>query len=207
MKIFLPWLLLVVPLTAATTSVNQTFSVSTTIPDNNIIGVASTRSVNTPIKQITNIRVSLSLTGGWNGDFYAYLSHGSGFSILLNRAGRSVASSAGAGSSGMSVTFGDDAASDVHTALPNSGLPTGFFQPDARATDPANTLDTDSRSAFLSSFAGLDPNGEWTLFIADVSPGDTSVFQSWSLEIQGVPEPASGLLAMVGAGLLFKRRR
>lgn len=208
MKAFLPCLLLVLPLNAATTTTfDQTFIVSTTLPDNNIIGIADTRNVATSITGITGIQVSISLTGGWNGDLYAYLSHDSGFSILLNRPGRSLASPDGSGSSGMLITFSDDAPLDIHTALPNSGLPNGFFQPDARTTDPANALNTDSRSAFLSTFTGLNSNGDWTFFIVDVSPGGTSIFQSWSIELQGVPEPSTGLLTVLGVGLLLKRRR
>ena len=32
--------------------------------------------------------MTLNLSGGWNGDLYAYLVHNSGFAVLLNRVGR-----------------------------------------------------------------------------------------------------------------------
>ena len=70
---------------------------------------------------------------------------------------------------GFNITLRDDAAHDVHTyrdfSIPGAGLPlVGEWQPDARNGDPASA----SRSLFLSSFQGLDPNGQWTLFAADL---------------------------------------
>lgn len=44
------------------------------------------------------ITVTINLTGGWNGDLYAHLVHESGFSVLLNRTGRSLADPDGSGS-------------------------------------------------------------------------------------------------------------
>ena len=206
MRTVLPLLLLSLPLEGATTHSGD-FVVSTTIPDNSIIGIASSRTVTTPITQITSVSVSLNIIGGWNGDYYAYLSHGGGFSILLNRPGRSPVAPYGSGSSGFNVVLSDSAAFDVHTSIPGSGTVTGTYQPDARNTDPATATDGDVRTAFLDSFTGLDPNGQWTLFIADVSPGATGMLQSWSLEIQGIPEPQTGLLALIGALLTLRRRR
>ncbi len=204
------FILLTLSLTAAAhaaTVATPDFIVSTTIPDNNSIGIADTRAVTSPITSISGIEVSLSLTGGWNGDLYAYLSHAGGFSVLLNRSGRSLAQPEGSSSSGLNVVFTDAATLDIHTSLPGSGPVTGMFQPDARNIDPANSLDTSPRSAFLGSFAGLDPNGDWTLFIADMSPGSTSVFQSWSLNITGVPEPSTVMLCAACAMFLLRRRR
>src|SRR5262249_22736292 len=51
--------------------------------------------------------------------------------------------------------------------------------------------DTSSRNAFLSSFSGLNPNGDWTLFVADLSGGGEHVLESWSLEIEPVKLPDS----------------
>ena len=205
MKTILILLLLALPLRAAS-SYNQTFTVSTQIPDNNIIGIANTRNVATTITRITSLSVSLNISGGWNGDYYAYLSHGSGFAVLLNRPGRSQSSPFGSGSSGFNILLTDSAASDIHTTIPNSGQVTGTYQPDARNTDPASASDNDVRSAFLGTFAGLDANGQWTLFIADVSPGGTGTLQGWTLEIQGIPEPGCGLFAIFGVLLMAGRR-
>ena len=40
-------------------------------------------------------------------------------------------------------------------------------------------------------------NGNWTLYLADVSGGDVSTLNSWALEIAAVPEPPSWLEAAV----------
>lgn len=191
----------------AATTATPSFAVSTIIPDNNIIGVADSRTVTTSITEITSIEVAINLTGGWNGDLYAYLSYAGGFAILLNRPGRSQVLPDGSGSSGMAVIFSDAAAFDIHTAIPSNGMVVGLYQPDGRNVDPANSLDTTPRSAFLGSFAGINPNGEWTLYIADASPGGVTNFQSWSLAVTGVPEPSCGMLIVGGAWICLRRRR
>ena len=67
-------------------------------------------------------------------------------------------------------------------------------------------LNTSARTVFLSSFNGLDPNGTWTLFIADASGGGQSTLQKWSVSIEGVPEPGSFALLLAGGGLLRSMR-
>ena len=51
----------------------------------------------------------------------------------------------------------------------------------------------------LSSFQGFDPNGEWILFLADVSGEAEMSLKSWGLEIESsnqiVPELAPGAVA------------
>jgi subtilisin-like proprotein convertase family protein len=46
-------------------------------------------------------------------------------------------------------------------------------------------LDSDARTAYLNSFNGVDPNGKWVLFIADMAVGDLSTLDSWGLQISG----------------------
>jgi subtilisin-like proprotein convertase family protein len=192
----------------AASSVTESFPVGSTVPDNNPVGLSDTRQITTPITGITKVTVGISMSGGWAGDLYAYLSHGSGFTVLLNRPGRTLVDVAGSGVSEFTVEFDDDAAGDIHTAIPSSGSASGFFQPDAREADPDLALDSSPRSAFLSSFTGLDPNGEWTLFVADVSPGEAMVLDSWTLKVEGVPEPATitSIATSVLFGLLRRRR-
>jgi subtilisin-like proprotein convertase family protein len=193
----------------AATTWSQTWNVSTAIPDNDDVGFTDTRTINVPdITEIESVTVGLHFTGGWNGDLYAYLVHGSGFAVLLNRPGRSIGNSDGSGTLGMDVTLDDSAFSDIHTAIPMSGGEvTGTYQPDGRITDPYDTLDTDSRPALLASFIGLDASGARTLFVADQSAGETSTLESWTLTITGVPEPSTALLGGLGVLLLLRRRR
>ncbi|MEK7951980.1 proprotein convertase P-domain-containing protein [Luteolibacter soli] len=201
--------LAVVPLMAsgATIVESHVFSVSTVIPDNSAIGVSDSRVSVSDIESITSVELTLVTSGGWNGDLYVYLLHGSGFSVLLNRAGRTLLNPDGAASSGMVLTFSDSASGDVHAGIAASGVASGTFQPDGRETDPANALDTDSRTALLSSFGGLNADGEWTLFVADAATGEIATFESWTLTLTGVPEPSSALLAGLGCLMAFRRRR
>src|SRR5579862_8695952 len=57
------------------------------IPDNDLNGVASTLSLSTSIQSITSLTLTLDISGGNNGDYYAFLTDGSAHSILLNRVG------------------------------------------------------------------------------------------------------------------------
>jgi hypothetical protein len=109
----------------------------------------------------------------------------------------------------MNVTLDDSATTDIH----NYGVLTDPFryQPDARNVSPLSALDTSLRTAWLSSFNGLDPNGSWTLFFADAASGDQSTLLGWSLEITAVPEPttwALGIFAtLAGVAGIFRQWR
>jgi subtilisin-like proprotein convertase family protein len=190
---------------AATTVVNYT--VNSVIPDNNPTGLADTRTISgSVITGITSVEVRLEISGGWNGDLYAYLMHDSGFSVLLNRPGKTLLDVIGSGSAGFDITLSDAAITDIHDIGP-SGHISGSFQPDARNVDPFDVLDTDSRTSFLSSFQGLNANGAWTLFVADNAAGDQSTLLSWGLNISGVPEPSRTVLLMLGGLAMLQRRR
>ena len=180
-------------------TISTNWTGSQLIPDNNASGVAFSFNVaaGSPLV-VTNVTVDLQIAGGWNGDLYAYLTHGSGFSVLLNRIGSTSANAGGSGVSGMNVEFSDSYLTDIHTAL-NNPL-TGNFAPDGRNVNPFGALDTDPRNALLGGFNGLDPNGTWTLFFADVSPLAASTIQSWSVTLgTTVPEPNSAAILLLGA--------
>jgi len=83
------------------------------------------------------------------------------------------------------------------------------WQPDGRTTSPDHVLDTDPSAAPLGVFAGMSASGTWTLFIADLSPGGTSMLNSWQLIITPVPEPSVLPLAALGLGVVsvLVRRR
>jgi len=201
-------LTMLLPLAAgAAATLNYSYVVNMQIPDNSGIGLVSTQRVTAPIIPISGVSVQLTMTGGWTGDLYAYLTHDTGFTVLLNRPGRSLAETFGSGATDLTITFDDSAPTDIHTGIPNSGSVAGGYQPDGRSIDPDNVLDTTPRTAFLSSFNGLDANGEWSVYVADVATGDTMTLSSWSLNITLVPEPSTFLLAPAGACLALRRRR
>jgi subtilisin-like proprotein convertase family protein len=188
---------------------NTGFANGGVIPDGSLTGWADTRTVSIPgFNDITDLRVTLNLSGGWNGDLYAYLVESSGFAVLLNRVGRGTANSPGYGNPGMNVTFSDAASVNIHS-YGGVGVPVGSYQPDGRNINPLSspaTFSSTSPTTPLSSFNGLNPNGNWTLFIADVSAGDVSTVTSWGLDIAAVPEPRSlieGTLAALFLGGLI----
>jgi len=183
----------------------ETFVVDAEIPDNDLTGISDTQMIaESGIASIQTIEVELTLSGGWLGDLYAFLQHESGFSVLLNRVGRTAEDSLGSPASAFDATFVAGEA-DVHTA--DSPF-TGLLGPDARETDPLLTLDTDPRTADFASFIGLPADGEWTLFIADVEPGDFMTLDQWSLNLVGIPEPrAAACLGLLAAGAAWARRR
>lgn len=195
-----------IPATAATVTLSQT--VNAAIPDNNDTGLVSIIPFSSPDTHLTQIEVLIETSGGWNGDLYAYLEHNGQLAVLLNRPGKTTANPAGAASSGLNVRLTDSALSDIHNAIsPTAGIPAvGTFQPDARAADPATVTDESPRSRFLATFTGINPNGLWTLFIADLSPGDTATLESWSLAITAVPETSTTLLLGLSALALASRR-
>ena len=192
-----------------------------TVPDNDASGWQDTRNIAAISGTIANVSVTLDISGGYNGDLYAWLSHGSGLAILLNRVGISSSSAVGYATQG----FGPDsqqsqftreakAAQDVqfYQAVPftlnAASQLTGMWQPDGRIIDPASSsalFDDAPRSNTLNVFDDLDPNGQWTLFVADLSPGGVSTVVSWGLNITMVPEPASTTLLAFGIAVGFLR--
>src|SRR5258706_131340 len=83
------------------------------IPDDDISGYTSTKSVNglfTTLPEnnttaITDVKVTLNISGGYNGDIYGYLVHSSGFAVLLNQTGVASTNSFGYANTGFNVTI------------------------------------------------------------------------------------------------------
>jgi hypothetical protein len=203
----------------AQTTVTNVFSgVNKVIPDGSTVGVSDTQILNftnANFTYITDLSVMLTISGGYNGDFYGYLVHDTGFSVLLNRAGRTAGSGTGYSDTGLDVVF-HDSGNDVHLYrdfsfnLNLDGQLTGVWSPDGRNVDPAVVVDTDSRTSLLGSFAGLDPNGSWTLFLADLDFGEQGTLVNWGLAVTAIPEPGTGALLLLGAialGAQAMRRR
>ncbi len=119
---------------------------SLAIADGNASGVSDQRTLSSAITAIGSLTVSLDLSGEFNGDLYAYLRHDSGFSVLLNRAGRTEGDPAGYSDSGFTITLSDSALNgDIHNyravLTPAAGSPlTGAWQPDGRNVDPSVRL-------------------------------------------------------------------
>src|SRR5882724_6278400 len=200
------------------TESNYTFNVNQAIPSGSPFGLTLATNLTMTGGNISNVTVSVDLTGGFNGDLYAYLSGpDGGFAVLLNRVGVSNSATAfGYSDSGMNVTFSDSAANgSIHyyqnvTGSLGGGQLTGTWQPDGENIDPqSNALAfTGTQSALLGSFDNENPNGTWTLFLANLASGGQSTVVSWGLDITTAPEPSTLALAGLGlAGLILTQRR
>lgn len=198
----------------------QTVPVGLPVPDNDASGLVSSTTVAAPPSTILGVTVRLTIAGtgygGWNGDLYAWLNHGNRLSVLLNRPGKSLVDPFGYSDNGLlDVILDDQAAGDIHTYQDSLGYPpgtlAGIWQPDGRLSDPDWVLPSDGRDALLGTFAGADPAGTWTLFVADLSGGGEFRLDAWELGIvaQPIPEPESAgvLVGALGLGAWLWRRR
>jgi len=194
------------------TTYSYTFSNNAAIPDGDISGLAlSTNLAGMSPSSISNVDVRLNISGGYNGDLYAFLvGPNGGFAVLLNRSGVSNSASAfGYSDSGFNVTLSMNGTAPIqyYGSYGGSGSPvTGTWLPSGLNIDPQsvpadfwNAFLSGTPSALLSSFDGTDANGTWTLFLADLSGGGQSTLVSWGLDITAVPEPST--LALTGLGL------
>jgi len=196
---FLSLLLLLataVPLLQAQTTESFTFTTNRLLPDGNAAGLSEVRNVRSAIGNITSLNVRLKVTGEFNGDLYGYVRHASGFTVLLNRPGKTILNTYGYGDSGINVTFYTGATNgDLHVyhnvTTPEDGSPLmGVWEPDNRSVDPAIVADDSVRSTSLTNFNGLGAAGDWTLYLVDVDSGATNMLTEWGLDITGVAGPA-----------------
>ena len=166
------------------------------IPDSPTPGLAYALDFNDSYyNQITAISVTLTINGGWNGDLYVYLSHASGFSVLLNRVGANNAGEDGFGTAGFNNITLTTSGTDIHTVQNPTANST--YASDGRFDYTVNT-----RNNTLGVFLGGNPNGAWTLYFGDESPGNVSTLAAWEVELTAVPEPTTIALGIFAAGLI-----
>ena len=160
-----------------------------TIPDGSPAGVSFVGTYDAaPVgSTVSGLTVSLNLSGGFNGDLYAYLVSPNGTLVMLmNQPGVSL-NGFGASGAGMNITLTDSftANGSIQNVTSGSYL-TGNY----------------NAAGSLVNFNGSQANGNWTLFFADMANGGgTSHLDGWSLDITAVPEPAN--LAMIIFGVSF----
>jgi subtilisin-like proprotein convertase family protein len=201
------------------TNVTST-TVNSSIPEGNPIGITSSTNLSGISGTISSVTVTLDITGGFNGDLYAYLAGpAGGFAVLLNRVGLSSSNSFGYSDTGFDVTF-SDGNPNIHNyqvespTFNGNGQLTGTWAPDGRNIDPQSSpsaFDSAPPTADFSSFDGDAANGAWNLFVADLSDGGgQGTLVSWGMTVVTIPEPQTWMLAAGGMGLLFalnRRRR
>ena len=190
-------------------------SVNSPIPDANPSGMSSRTSFSGIPGTITGVTVNLDITGGFNGDLYAYLTGpAGGFAVLLNRTGITSGNSFGYSDPGFNITL-SDGSPNIHSYQLDSptfsgGQLTGIWAPDGRNIDPQSApsaFDSASTGTDLSSLVGNTADGTWTLFVADMSSGGQATLVSWGLTVVTVPEPQTWILVAGGVGVLLALNR
>ncbi|MCP5515988.1 MAG: PEP-CTERM sorting domain-containing protein [Verrucomicrobiales bacterium] len=199
-----------------------TFNVGAAIPDGIDPGLADFQTVSGE-SVVTSLSVGLAISGtgfgAFNGDLYVTLLHvpSSTWVVLVNRPGRDAGNDLGYLDNGMTVTL-EAGGNDIHTYQTSSPAPSygasgellGTWAADGRSADPASVLDTSPRTTSLNDFLGINPNGDWVLYAADLESGGEAQLDSWTLNINQViiPEPGTvTLFAALGLGLWASVRR
>ena len=168
------------------------------IPDGSPGGVFSIMTLTNSVEAVDKVTVSFELASGhdtYNGDYYAFLSHGGKTVVLLNRVGSPENIGFGYADHGFNVVFDDDATNgDVHVyrqvvIRPDTDMSqiTGSWVPDGRTNSPSKVLDTNPQATRLADFKETNADGTWILFIADLSRAGTSRLLSWGLNITTSP--------------------
>jgi len=182
----------------------------TTIPEGSQVGLVEQFNLSGVDGSVSNVQVTLDITGGFNGDLYAYLVDPQGqLVVLLNRPGVTALNPFGYADAGMNITLDGLAVNNIHDyASGGSGsysLSGTTWAADGRDVNPlaaGGILYGTSTSANLSLFQNTDPNGVWTFFIADLGAGGGSAsLNSYVLSVMTVPEPQ--VLPLVGGGLVL----
>ncbi len=174
-------------LTASWAGATLTVTPNVAITDGSVVGVTSQGTVSGVGDVLTSITVGLNVTGGFDGNLYAYLVAPNGTVVtLLNHIGTGAFGSWASG-------FGDG--TDNSFVLQSGTAPNGVIST-ANGT-LGQALTGTFQVAGLSAFNGVNANGQWTLFFADtVTGGGTSWLQSWTLNITAVPEPVTLALGL-----------
>jgi subtilisin-like proprotein convertase family protein len=169
-------------------------SLNLAIPDGNPNGITTSLLVSGTDSSLVDVNVTLNISAGYNGDLYAYLVNPNGtMVVLLNRVGTgtgsAIQSAFGYSTAGFNNVTLDDAATggSIHNMQNPGSLPTVSYTPDG---------------GNLSAFDSGNPNGTWTLFFADLSAGNTSILNGWSLDITAVPEPVNVAMVIFGVGFI-----
>ncbi len=200
-------------ISASATLYTYTASPGFSIPDDGSLNSFDIVVSGNPDNSISDVNVLLEFDGGYNADLYGYLVFNSTTVVLLNRIGITSGNAFGNSGAGMNVTLSDDGTgSDIHLAT--SGVLSGTYESDGRAISPLSSGSTFSSTARQNSdnplglFNGSNPNGTWTLFLADMSGEAQSELVSWGLVIDAVPEPITWALIIFGGvlGLVWLAR-
>jgi subtilisin-like proprotein convertase family protein len=166
------------PLTTTTFTQNTPITIATTAPPTTGSPYPSTISVAAVTGTVVGVKVKLN---GVNHTFPDDLDI-----LLVGPTGASVVlmSDVGSGTDlvGTNLTFADSAA-----YLPDSAaIASGSFTPTnigSGDTFPAPAPAASAGAPLNVTFANLDPNGTWSLYVVDDASGDGGSITSWSIEL------------------------
>ena len=188
MKFFLVILLVLTSRWAEATLASQTFTPGNgTIWDGNPVGTSFTGNFNQTgfNSPVLAVSIGFNITGGYNGDLYAYLVAPNGtVVVLLNQPGTGVFGSAASG-------FGNGTANSFKLTDTGASSIQGVDGTPGQAVMGSYSVDATSGNS-LNNFvtSGASANGNWTLYFADLSSGGgTSYLHDWTLNLTVVPEP------------------
>ena len=120
-------LLLLAALAGRASSTNQVFSTGTVnlaVPVNNPLGLTSTLDVSGMSGNTANLTVNLDITGGFNGNLYAYLVSPTSTTVfLLNRVGVGSGNPYGYGNTGFYITLDSASGNNIHNYQMSAGYP------------------------------------------------------------------------------------
>ena len=174
-----------------------------TIQDGSPVGQFFNTTASGLLPTVGSVAVELDITGGFNGNLYAYLVHDGRVVTLLNQPGVTGGNPFGAMGSGMNVLLTDGSTGTQISlgGVLQSPILGNINTYGETAGGPLNgTFNADGT---LANFDGLTADGQWTLFVADlVSGGGRAGLVSWSVDITAVPEPVTMALATFFAMLL-----
>ena len=138
---------------------------------------------------VSGLTLDLNISGGFNGNLYAYLEAPNGImALVMNRPGVSGTDPFGATGAGMNITLQDGLAG--HGSIQNE-TSASVLSGSYNAASPLGTLN------------GSLADGTWDLYLADlVAGGGTSTVNSWTLNVTVVPEPKLSDLELFGGIML-----
>lgn len=185
---------------------------SVDIPNNDPNGITRTMTVNDPrVEEVWSVSVVLIVSGTYNGDLRATLSHAGKTAVLLNGVGRDGPLTNGYGDDGFSVLITDQPGNhlvrgDIHVyrqvtgPLPDGAPLTGYWNSDGRDVPISEVAFDTPRTKRLDQFLGTPANGQWELKISDNAPGDTHRLVRWGLFITGPAKDGSANRRVFVAG-------
>jgi len=182
------------------------------IPDNNLSGVSSTITFTENQWISGNVVVSLEgLTHTWIGDLTATLiAPDNTAHDLFFRVGRITTGAGDSSEFNGNYIFRDaviDTLGNGNDLWAEATLGGDAYQ--LRAGEyRTSTANSAAFTSLDTTFAGLNTQGMWTLFMTDQAGNDIGSLGGWTLSMSSVPEPSAALIFLgFGAAGWLRRRR